>query len=91
MALYCLITTGPAKVAFVNEKLKLGETLFGLKYQQVSNSVWFIRAEKTTTSELSESLFIDEEEKGEIAHIITSFDNYFGWHDNSLWEWLDAD
>lgn len=55
---------------------------------QVAGDQWFVSAELTTEG-LYHSIYPEKSKRRFGRILIISAGNYFGWHNNDLWEWLE--
>ena len=62
--------------------------VFPNAYYNVAPGQYIVTADEVTTQEIGEKLQINKGEHGQI--LIISVANYWGWHSNTLWEWLAA-
>ena len=62
----------------------------GAEYHHVGPQSWALRSEKSS-QEISEELFPrnKDQDPATLRHIIVRLDAYWGYHERSLWEFLD--
>lgn len=52
--------------------------------------IWFLKTDSMTTSQLNNLYFSADSDEENISHVLMQFENYTGWYDKDLWEWLDV-
>jgi hypothetical protein len=93
MPLYALITAEPLTDAAALERLKSFENK-----RQFAPNVWVIAVKNgQTTKDISEAILPRATTAGTgdldlkpIRHAVFRIDSWWGFHDRSLWEWLDS-
>jgi hypothetical protein len=89
VALHLVITVEPFDPASLELLKTLGNT------REVGPTAWAIHSKDLTSKDISEKLFPPKKNPDTgsltgVRHIVVRFDNWFGFHDRALWEWLDT-
>jgi hypothetical protein len=88
VALHLVITNEPFEPASLELLKYLGNT------REIAPTAWAVHSKDLTSKDISEKLFpltkTDTGQLNGVRHIVVRFDNWFGFHDRALWEWLDT-